>query len=338
MISDKIFHGALRRIGSRDAETAHNAAVNVMRLVQKSTWMLERISEAYQPHNLVPVEVCGIKFPHRVGAAAGLDKQGQVLPFLQAMGFGFIEVGSVLPRPQLGSPRPRFFLLPGEYAAINRFGFNSFGVKVVAKNIDRIRSTIHIPIGVSLGANKEDVGDDAKVLDGYHAVMMLTSQFASYFALNVSSPNTENLRDLQAVDKIRTMAAGVVEKANSVPVFVKFAPDMRDDELVASAEACLEVGVSGFIATNTTLSREGVFGSKHSGQTGGLSGMPLLNRAVECVRILRSVDREIPIFGVGGVSNFDDASAMFTAGANLVQFYTALFHQGPIALRRISDK
>lgn len=332
MYPDKIIHGGLRRLASRDAETAHNAAINVMRLAQQSPWLLKQIAEAYAPRKPVPVEIAGIKLPHRVGAAAGLDKQGLVLPFLQAMGFGFTEVGSILPRPQLGKPRPRMFTLPGHRAAINRFGFNSDGVDVIAPRIERVFPSLDMPLGMSLGTNQEDAGDIPKMVGGYENVIEKTRAYAAYYAMNVSSPNTAKLRDTP----IGSLAEQTVRLCGDTPLFVKISPDMSDDDLRMVVQLCKDLGVAAVIATNTTMGRAGVETSRHANEEGGLSGMPLFQQSLRCIEVIRAENAELPIVGVGGLWNSDDANAMFKAGATALQFYTALFHQGPMALRNIS--
>ncbi len=271
-------------------------------------------------------QVAGLNLPNPVGLAAGFDKNGEVLAPLSRCGFGFIEVGAVTPRPQPGNPKPRLFRLTEDAAAINRFGFNNEGMEVMATRLaNRPKDAV---IGLNLGANKDSedrAGDFAKVLA--HCAAHL-----DFATVNVSSPNTEKLRDLQGKAALSALLNGVVETRDALPrplpVFLKIAPDLSDAELQDIAEVALETGVDAVIATNTTLSRDGLH-SPHKDEAGGLSGAPLFEKSTRVLaRLSQLTDGNIPLIGVGGVSSARQAYAKIKAGASAVQFYTAMVYGG----------
>ncbi len=270
--------------------------------------------------------VTGLDLPNPVGLAAGFDKNGEVLTPLSRTGFGFIEVGAVTPRPQPGNPKPRLFRLTEDKAAINRFGFNNEGMEVMARRLaDRPKDAV---IGLNLGANKDSddrPGDFAKVLA--HCAAHL-----DFATVNVSSPNTEKLRDLQGKAALGALLGSVIETRNALPrplpVFLKIAPDLTEAELQDIAEVAAETGVDAVIATNTTLSRDGLL-SSHKGETGGLSGEPLFEKSTRVLALLSQLtEGKIPLIGVGGVSSAEQAYAKICAGASAVQLYTALVYGG----------
>ncbi|WP_425080339.1 quinone-dependent dihydroorotate dehydrogenase [Ruegeria arenilitoris] len=270
--------------------------------------------------------VAGLDLPNPVGLAAGFDKNGEVLTPLSRTGFGFIEVGAVTPRPQPGNPKPRLFRLTEDKAAINRFGFNNEGMEVMARRLaDRPKNAI---IGLNLGANKDSddrPGDFAKVLA--HC-----AEHLDFATVNVSSPNTEKLRDLQGKAALGALLGGVIETRNGLsrplPIFLKIAPDLTEAELQDIADVAKETGVDAVIATNTTLSRDGLR-SGHKGQTGGLSGAPLFEKSTRVLAQLSQLTQgKIPLIGVGGISNAEQAYAKICAGASAVQLYTALVYGG----------
>ncbi|WP_170359257.1 quinone-dependent dihydroorotate dehydrogenase [Ruegeria arenilitoris] len=270
--------------------------------------------------------VAGLDLPNPVGLAAGFDKNGEVLTPLSRTGFGFIEVGAVTPRPQPGNPKPRLFRLTEDKAAINRFGFNNEGMEVMARRLaDRPKNAI---IGLNLGANKESddrPGDFAKVLA--HC-----AEHLDFATVNVSSPNTEKLRDLQGKAALGALLGGVIETRNGLsrplPIFLKIAPDLTEAELQDIADVAKETGVDAVVATNTTLSRDGLR-SGHKGQTGGLSGAPLFEKSTRVLAQLSQLTQgKIPLIGVGGISNAEQAYAKICAGASAVQLYTALVYGG----------
>ncbi|WP_170349287.1 quinone-dependent dihydroorotate dehydrogenase [Ruegeria atlantica] len=270
--------------------------------------------------------VAGLDLPNPVGLAAGFDKNGEVLPPLSRTGFGFIEVGAVTPRPQPGNPKPRLFRLTEDKAAINRFGFNNEGMEVMARRLaDRPKNAI---IGLNLGANKDSddrPGDFAKVLA--HC-----AEHLDFATVNVSSPNTEKLRDLQGKAALGALLGGVIETRNGLsrplPIFLKIAPDLTEAELQDIADVAKETGVDAVIATNTTLSRDGLR-SGHKGQTGGLSGAPLFEKSTRVLaQLSQLIEGKIPLIGVGGISSAEQAYAKICAGASAVQLYTALVYGG----------
>ncbi|WP_171236491.1 quinone-dependent dihydroorotate dehydrogenase [Ruegeria sp. HKCCA6837] len=270
--------------------------------------------------------LAGVDLPNPVGLAAGFDKNGEVLAPLSRAGFGFIEVGAVTPRPQLGNPKPRLFRLTEDKAAINRFGFNNEGMEVMAKRLaERPKDAV---IGLNLGANKDSedrAGDFAKVLA--HCAAHL-----DFATVNVSSPNTEKLRDLQGKAALTALLNGVIETRDALPrplpIFLKIAPDLTEPELQDIAEVARETRVDAVIATNTTLSRDGLR-SAHKGEAGGLSGAPLFEKSTRVLaKLSQLTGGEIPLIGVGGISNAEQAYAKICAGASAVQFYTAMVYGG----------
>ncbi|NOD77501.1 MULTISPECIES: quinone-dependent dihydroorotate dehydrogenase [unclassified Ruegeria] len=271
-------------------------------------------------------KVAGLDLPNPVGLAAGFDKNGEVLAPLSRAGFGFIEVGAVTPLPQPGNPKPRLFRLTEDKAAINRFGFNNEGMEVMAKRLaERPKDAV---IGLNLGANKDSedrAGDFAKVLA--HCAAHL-----DFATVNVSSPNTEKLRDLQGKAALTALLNGVIETRHALPrplpIFLKIAPDLTEPELQDIAEVARETRVDAVIATNTTLSRDGLL-SAHKGETGGLSGAPLFEKSTRVLaKLSQLTDGAIPLIGVGGISNAEQAYAKICAGAFAVQFYTAMVYGG----------
>ncbi|MCA0927567.1 quinone-dependent dihydroorotate dehydrogenase [Ruegeria profundi] len=270
--------------------------------------------------------VAGLDLPNPVGLAAGFDKNGEVLAPLSRTGFGFIEVGAVTPRPQPGNPKPRLFRLSEDKAAINRFGFNNEGMEAMAHRLaNRPKDTV---IGLNLGANKDSddrPGDFAKVLARCAAHL-------DFATVNVSSPNTEKLRDLQGKAALGALLGGVIETRNDlprpIPIFLKIAPDLSEAELHDIAEVAIETGVDAVIATNTTLNRDELL-SVHKGEAGGLSGAPLFEKSTRILAQLSQLtEGNIPLIGVGGISSAQQAYAKICAGASAVQLYTALVYGG----------
>ena len=281
-----------------------------------------------------PVTVMGIEFPNRIGLAAGLDKNAAHLAGLAALGFGFLEAGTVTPRPQPGNPRPRLFRLPPAQALINRLGFNNEGLARFVANVEH--STFKGVLGVNLGRNFDTPNERAA--DDYVTGLRAVYRRASYVTINVSSPNTKGLRDLQSESALAALLGTLVREraaladahGRRVPLVVKLAPDLDDDALRGAARVLVAAGVDGVIATNTTLARKGVEGLDHADEAGGLSGAPLRERADAVIRILaRALDGALPIIGAGGVLCGADARAKLDAGATLVQLYTGLIYRGP---------
>ena len=282
----------------------------------------------------------GQRFTSPLGLAAGLDKNAGAVPLFSALGFGFLEVGTVTPRPQPGNPRPRLFRLPGDGALINRMGFNNLGAEVVARRLAaRPRGTV--PVWANIGKNKDTPNERAA--DDYRAGVRLLYPQADAFVVNVSSPNTPGLRALQAGDELRALLAEVRAEVEAQrvrtlrpapPVLVKIAPDLTPEAHEASVQAAVEVGVQGLVVSNTTLSREGLTHS-HRDEVGGLSGAPLKERSTAMIRATRRLT-DLPIVGVGGVFTAADAYEKIRAGASLVEVYTALIYKGPSLVREIN--
>ena len=271
--------------------------------------------------------VAGLTLLNPVGLAAGYDKNAVAVAALSRAGFGFIEVGAATPLAQNGNPRPRLFRLTEDQAAINRFGFNNEGMAAIAARL-AARKAGPVPVGLNLGANKtstDRAGDFGRVLAA-------CGPFVDFATINVSSPNTEKLRDLQGPAALRALLDGVMAVRGAlprkIPVFLKIAPDLTSDDLAALAEVALVSGISGIIATNTTLSRDGLT-SAHKGEAGGLSGAPLFERSTRVLaQLSRLTTGKLPLIGVGGVASAEQAYAKIRAGASAVQLYTALVYQG----------
>ncbi|MBU2958643.1 quinone-dependent dihydroorotate dehydrogenase [Paracoccus sp. 1_MG-2023] len=270
--------------------------------------------------------LAGIDMPNPVGLAAGYDKNGKVIGPLMKSGFGFIEIGAATPRPQPGNPKPRLFRLTGDRAIINRFGFNNEGMEAI---VERLRARpAGIPVGLNLGANK----DSADRADDYAKVLRLAADTADFVTVNVSSPNTEKLRDLQGSDALAALLRHVLQTRDTVraglPVLLKIAPDLSDAEIEQIAGVATDCGVDAIIATNTTLSRDGIADAQAS-QAGGLSGQPLFDRSTRVLaRLYRQTGGRLPLIGVGGISSPEDLWQKIRAGASAVQIYSALIYQG----------
>jgi len=280
------------------------------------------------------VEAFGVTFPTPVGLAAGFDKDAEGYDALAALGFGYVEVGTVTGEGQTGNPRPRLFRLPADAALINRMGFNNHGSAVAAKRLSRGRRAI---VGVNIGKTKVVAEDDAAA--DYVLSTERLAPYADYFVVNVSSPNTPGLRNLQAVDKLRPLLEAVREALDRtcpdhrVPLLVKIAPDLADEDVDEVADLALELGLDGIIATNTTISRDGLSTPPEEVErigAGGLSGAPLRARALDVIRRLRRrVGDRLVLVSVGGITTADDAWARIVAGATLVQIYSAFVYEGP---------
>jgi dihydroorotate dehydrogenase len=281
-----------------------------------------------------PKEVLGMLFPNPVGLAAGMDKNGEAINGLAALGFGFIEIGTVTPRPQPGNLRPRLFRLPEAQAIINRMGFNNAGVDAVVENVKR--SSYHGILGINIGKSFDTPVERAA--EDYVLCLRKVYPHASYVAVNVSSPNTANLRDLQGpealgdlIGRLRAEREKLADRhGRHVPLAVKVAPDLDAEQIRAMAEVFRTQRVDAVIATNTTVSRDGVSGLPHGQEAGGLSGRPLREKSTAILRaFLDALAGEIPLIGVGGISSGADAQEKLKAGASLVQLYTGLVYGGP---------
>ncbi len=292
------------------------------------------------PH--APCTVMGLNFPNPVGLAAGMDKNAEYIDSLAALGFGFIEVGTVTPRPQAGNPSPRLFRLPAARAIINRMGFNNHGVNRLLDNVQKARfSGI---LGINIGKNFDTPLE--KAVDDYLIALHKVYAHADYVTVNISSPNTPGLRQLQQGDELDCMLNALKQAQQEladqhnkyVPLAVKIAPDLSEAELTVIADKLLAYNIDGVIATNTTLSRVGVENWPYANEKGGLSGAPLLARATEVVQQLSAaLQGKIPIIAVGGVMSGADAQEKFKAGASLVQIYTGLIYRGPVLVKEIFD-
>lgn len=284
----------------------------------------------------------GVRFPNPLGLAAGMDKNGVALPAWAAMGFGFVEAGTVTWRAQPGNPRPRIFRLPEYAALINRMGFNNAGAVALAARLQEI-GTPPLPVGISLG--KSRVAPIETATEDYCASFRALYDHGSYFALNISSPNTPGLRTLQdraqlseLLSALQTINRRISHARQHIPkpLLVKIAPDLSDTAISELLEVCAEHAVSGIIATNTTISRSGVTDHPRAGEAGGLSGRPLTVRALQVVQFIRrEAGPDLPIIGVGGIFGPDDALRMRYAGADLLQIYTGLVYEGPGIVRQI---
>ncbi|HCY98732.1 MAG: dihydroorotate dehydrogenase (quinone) [Rhodobacterales bacterium RIFCSPHIGHO2_02_FULL_62_130] len=279
--------------------------------------------------------VAGLDLPNPVGLAAGFDKNATAIAPLSRAGFGFIEVGAATPRPQPGNPQPRLFRLTEDRAAINRFGFNNEGADAIGARL-AARKRGAVPVGLNLGANKDSTDRAAD----FARVLAVCGPHVDFATVNVSSPNTEKLRDLQGRAALSALLAGVMETraglVRPIPVFLKIAPDLTPDELAEIAEVALAAGLAGIIATNTTLSREGLKSADRT-QMGGLSGAPLFEKSTRILAQLSQLtDGKLPLIGVGGISTPEQAYAKIRAGASAVQFYTAMVYEGLSLAPRIA--
>ena len=313
-----------------DPETAH-------RLTLRSLDCLERVGAApllATSAPRIPVRVMGLEFPNPVGLAAGLDKDGEHIDGLAALGFGFLEIGAVTPRPQPGNPRPRVFRLPEAEAVINRLGFNSRGVDALVQNFGRSRR--RGIVGINIGKNFDTPNERA--VDDYRTCLRKVYPLASFVTANISSPNTRALRELQQADELDALLAALTtererlaqQHGRHVPLAVKISPDLEDAALEALADRVASRGVDAVIATNTTVSRAGVEHLAASREPGGLSGAPLKARATSVIaKLRRLLPGRVPIIGVGGIASAADAREKLDAGASLVQIYTALVYRGP---------
>ena len=318
-----------------DGERSHDAALCALDLAR-----MLHLTRAAEPLAGRRVRVMGIDFPNPVGLAAGLDKNGAHIDALASLGFGFIEIGTVTPRPQPGNPRPRLFRLPAAKAVINRMGCNNLGVDALVANVHRAR--FRGVLGINVGKNFDTPMDRAA--DDYVACLRKVYPLAGYVAANVSSPNTKNLRELQQGDALDRLLGSLMDARESlssvhcrhVPIVVKLAPDLDEPAIVAAADAFLRHRIDGVIATNTTVAREGVAGLPHGDETGGLSGAPVRGKSTHVLaRLHAQLGDRIPLIGVGGILGASDAKEKVVAGASLVQVYTGLVYRGPALVKEL---
>ena len=315
---------------SLDPELAHNVTLKLLDFANKTG--LSALSKPSTEGK--PVNVMGLEFKNPVGLAAGLDKNGDHISALAALGFGFIEIGTVTPRPQPGNPKPRLFRLPEHEAIINRMGFNNLGVDHLVEQVKQ--ANYSGVLGINIGKNFDTPIKNAT--DDYLIGLRKSYELASYITLNISSPNTKNLRQLQQGDEIKNLLSSLKEEQLKLqqshdkytPLVVKIAPDLDDDEIIHIAKLLQEFNIDGVIATNTTISREAIQGHVHAEETGGLSGAPVREKSTYVVKGLASeLNGEIPIIAAGGILSGKDAQDKLDAGASLVQVYSGLIYRGP---------
>lgn len=332
-------------IFTMDPETAHERTVNMLKLVDNNPAAKKLLQAIYSFHDeRLTMKLWGTTFANPVGLAAGFDKNAEVYHALAALGFGYIEVGTITPMAQQGNEKPRVFRLVEHEAVINRMGFNNHGAYEASQNLIDYRYA-DVPIGVNIGKNKVTPNEDAA--SDYVKCLDMLYPYGHFFVINISSPNTPNLRDLQETESLRQLLRAVKGKAKELeargmeakPILLKIAPDMSDEQMRDVVQAAVAEGVSGLIATNSTLSRDAVKGHAHAEQAGGLSGRPMTERATAWIReIYQEVGSQVPIIGVGGIFNGEDAYRKIRAGASLIQVYTGMIYEGPGIAKKINKQ
>lgn len=322
-----------------DAEKAHHLSMKGLRFAEK-LGILDLGSQAVT--DCEPIELMGLKFPNRVGLAAGLDKEGNTIDALGRLGFGCIEIGTITPRPQAGNPQPRLFRLVDHEAIINRMGFNNPGIDAGVRNV-RLAKSFKGVVGFNIGKNKDTPNDRAA--DDYVECLRKAYPVADYVAVNLSSPNTPGLRDLQGAEASAKLLDTLkveqqklaAEHGKQVPLLFKIAPDLDEAQIADLSEVFLKGGLDGLIATNTTLARDRVSGHPRATEAGGLSGRPVFEKSTATLQCFSShLGGRIPIIGVGGIASLADANAKIQAGASLVQIYTSFVYQGPSLVRELA--
>ena len=316
-------------------ERAHELTLSLLKSAHRMGMMRQSIASK-------PVTCMGIQFPNPVGLAAGLDKNGAYIDALAGLGFGFIEIGTITPRPQVGNPHPRLFRLVEAKAIINRMGFNNDGVDQLVENVKA--SKFKGILGINIGKNADTPVENA--VDDYLICLEKVYNYASYVTVNISSPNTKNLRSLQSGDALtellETLRKRQLELAEEhqhyVPLVLKVAPDLTAEDIEFIAKQLLQFKIDGLIVTNTTLSREGVENLKYADEAGGLSGAPVFEKSTACLAAFsKALDGQIPLIGVGGILSGEQALAKQNAGANLVQIYSGLIYTGPTLIKDCVD-
>jgi dihydroorotate dehydrogenase len=317
---------------SMDPELAHKMAIATLETLSRLPWLLDAVPRPGDQR--LNRELFGIRFPNPIGLAAGFDKNGMALPAWEALGFGFIEIGTITAQGQVGNPRPRIFRIPEMEALINRLGFNNEGVEKIAMRLEQLRLSSDwpkIPVGINIGKSKVVPLEEA--VSDYLRSFQRLQGLGDYFVLNVSSPNTPGLRKLQEKGAIGELFKAIQQQNERKPLLVKIAPDLTREQLDHILSLAKEHQLAGVVATNTTTDQQTIPQDKR--QPGGLSGKPLRTRSLE---ILRNIKRQssLPVISVGGIMNEDDAKERFDAGAELVQIYTGLIYRGPGLVREIA--
>ncbi|WP_313035375.1 quinone-dependent dihydroorotate dehydrogenase [Acinetobacter sp.] len=316
-------------------ERAHELTLSLLKSAHRMGMMRQNVASK-------PVTCMGIEFPNPVGLAAGLDKNGAYIDALAGLGFGFIEIGTITPRPQAGNPHPRLFRLPEAKAIINRMGFNNDGVDKLVENVKAAK--FKGILGINIGKNADTPVENA--VDDYLISLEKVYNYASYITVNISSPNTKNLRSLQSGDALtellQTLRKRQLELAEEhqhyVPLVLKVAPDLTQEDIQFIAKQLIQFKIDGLIVTNTTLSREGVENLKHGDEAGGLSGAPVFEKSTACLAAFAKVlNGQIPLIGVGGILSGEQAVAKQQAGASLVQIYSGLIYTGPALVKDCVD-
>ena len=319
-------------------ETSHDFSLNAIDILSAT-----KIGPCLYPMVKAPKKVMGIEFPNSVGLAAGLDKNGDHIDGLAGLGFGFIEIGTITPRAQEGNPLPRLFRLPKEEAIINRMGFNNKGVDHLVRQVTR--SKFDGVLGINIGKNLSTPVEKAQ--DDYLHCLEKVYPHATYITVNVSSPNTPGLRTLQFGDSLAELLSALknrhsalkTEHGKYIPLVIKIAPDLEDDEIAMIAKQFIEFEIDGVIATNTTSTRRGVEANPLAAEAGGLSGKPMCQLSTEVIRKLSgALEGKLPIIGVGGITSAGDAQAKIDAGASLVQVYSGFIYKGPGLIRSAAKK
>jgi dihydroorotate dehydrogenase len=361
MLFDFIFRQLRPLIFSGDAETAHERMLTIVESISKFPGLIPLLRRQFmEEHSVLRTQLFGRSLQNPIGLAAGFDKDGRIHPALFALGFGFVEIGTVTPYPQAGNPRPRLFRLPEDEALINRLGFNNHGASEMAEllastlkrfipkdtDIFELNSNLTANIasgmlGINIGKNKDTLLEKAS--DDYVSCLSMLHPYADYFTLNISSPNTEDLRNLQEKDALRVLLDSVCacrdkldqNHSRKTPLLVKLSPDLDETALGSSIRVMKEFSIQGVIVANTTVKRPELK-SKQRNENGGLSGKPLQKRSTEMIRnVFQKLGTEIPIIGVGGIFSGADAYDKIRAGASAVQIYTALIYEGPGQVRKV---
>jgi dihydroorotate dehydrogenase len=317
-----------------DPEQVHELAIATLETLSRLPWLLDRLPRLFNQR--LNREVFGVRFPNPIGLAAGFDKNGLALPAWEALGFGFVEIGTITAQGQSGNPRPRIFRIPEMRALINRLGFNNEGVEKIAMRLDRLRQASawpKIPVGINIGKSRIVPLEEA-VADYLQSFQRLRG-LGDYFVLNVSSPNTPDLRKLQEAAAIGALFKAIQQQNQGKPLLVKIAPDLTLEQLDQILMLAEEHQLAGVVATNTTIDHQTIPENKR--QTGGLSGRPLHARSLEMLRHIKG-HSPLPVISVGGIMSGDDAKERFDAGAELIQIYTGLVYRGPGLIREIAAK